>query len=342
MRGDHIVTRFHLARWASPEGKVAVLKRRSREVTLEDPAEFNRVDGFNSMQAPDGSEDRWLEQEFFGGLDNDVARYMGQLEHVQPPPSHLRRIRKEGWHPTHLLAPRHNVRLAMFVGAQMVRSPDWRDAISLDTAADMKRTVEAGVNRKLAGTIDPKEIERLNKLLGLRYLVTETPKNVVPHLSGHLAYRIGKVLYERYTWAVHCFDESILAIGNDPVVLVADSPRRYIGSFSQIARAKNALSIYAPLPEMVDSALDVVSSSGRIMMPLGPRHALVLTRVEQFWPPGRYDQPAKLAEIFNGLTAVSSIQWIGWLPGSEPRIATKVPAGRVKPVSASQGQSPRS
>jgi hypothetical protein len=138
-----------------------------------------------------------------------------------------------------------------------------------------------------------------------------------------------KVLYERYSWAVHRFTEPILALGNDPVVLVKDQEKR-VGSFSQIALGENALSIYRSLPEMVAEAVEVVASSNRIMVPIGPTHALVLTHLEQLWPPGRYDQPVKLAENFNLLTMVSSREWIAWNPEAEARIATKnIPTARL-------------
>lgn len=87
------------------------MERPGPEVKLVNPEEFNRITDFNTMTTPGGSKDRWLEQEFLAALDGDVARYLRQLEQVQPPRSHVRRVRKEDWHIGHLLAPRHSVRL---------------------------------------------------------------------------------------------------------------------------------------------------------------------------------------------------------------------------------------
>lgn len=324
MRGDHLIPRFRLARWASEDGKIAVMERPGPEVKLVDPEEFNRIIDFNTMKTPAGSKDRWLEQEFLAALDSDVARYLRQLEQVQPPRSHVRRVWKEDWHMGHLLAPRHSVRLAMYLGAEMTRHPGWRQAVKLDTAADMKRTVEERVRKDLAKATDPEEIERLEKLLGLRYFVAETPTNLLPHLSGHLAYHIGQALYERYSWAVYRFSEPVLVLGNDPIILINDKNRQ-VGSFSRMAQRENALSIYRAIPELVKKAVAVVQASNRIIMPIGPQHALVLTQIEYLCPPGRYDQPVALGQAFNRLTLASSRKWIAWHPGSELRVASEYP-----------------
>jgi len=299
---------------------IEVFDRRGRKLTRENPATFGRVEDFNVIPSPDGPDDLWLERELFAGLEDGVARYLTQLENVQPPRSHVRRLANEGWHLLHLLAPRHNVRLAMFVGAQMVRSPAWRDSIHRSTAVDMEQKMKEGVKEDLARATDPQEIARLEELLGIRFLTTEVPKKMLVELSGHFAYRIGKILYERFLWSVHWFPERALVIGDEPVVLSSPADSPDIGSLSQIALHKGALSVNVPLEEMVDKALEIVASSARIAMPFGPRHALVLDRLEHLRPPGRYDHPAEFAEVFNSMIALSSTQWAAWQPGMNPQV----------------------
>ena len=302
------------------DGTIEVFDRRSRELSTEDPAEFDRVEDFNAIPAQDGSNDLWLERELFAGLEDAVARYLIQLENVQPPKSHVGRLAKEDWHLLHLLAPKHNVRLAMFLGAQMVRSPAWRNALQRGTAVDMEQKMKEGVRQDLADATDPTEIAKLEELLGVRYLTTQAPKKLMVELSGHLAYRVGKMLYERFLWSVHRFSEPVLVIGNEPVVLSNRTSSPGIGSLSQIAMAQGALSVYVPLEELVEKVVGIVASSERIVMPFGPSHGLMLNRLEHLRPPGRYDHPAEFAEVFNSMIALSSTRWAAWQPGMEPQI----------------------
>ena len=330
----HTVPRFLLARWASREGKVERFDRRTGAVTLENPVDIGRIEGFNTMVAPDGTDDPWLESLFLGGLDTNAARYLRQLEQVQPSRSHLRRLRKEGWHLNHLLAPRHNVALAMFVAAQAVRTEAWRDAVKLSTAADIKETVETKVRRELASATDEAEIERLRSMLGLRFLVADTPTNLVPHLSGHFAYRLGQLLYERYTWSVHRFEQPLLVIGDEPVVLVSGKDSASTGSFAQVAVRARALSIYARLEEMVERAVEVVAGADRIFMPIDPWRALVLTSHEHLSLAGRYDPPATFGALLNALVARASTRWLVASPGTGGLIlrATRIAAADASPA----------
>ena len=278
------------------------------------------MENFNSIPRENDEDDLWLEQEFLAGLDGDVARYLTQLEHIQAPKSHVRRLQKEGWHLLHLLAPKHSVRLAMFIGAQMVRSPVWRDALHRCTALDMERTVKDRVKGDLAQATDPKERARLEELLGIRFVTTEAPKRMLVEMSGHLAYKLGQVLYERYLWSVHRFQEPALVIGNEPVVLMRSSKARQVGSFSDIALQEGVLSIYGPLEKMVEKAIEIVASCERVVLPFGPRHALVLNRLGHLVLPGRYDQDLEFAKLLNSMIAVSSTKWAAWTPGMNPQI----------------------
>lgn len=218
---DHIVPRFLLARWGDSEtGKIEVADLAARELRHEDPKDFYKLPDFNTSVGADGEPLHWLEQQFLAGLDSDTARYLTRLENLQPPRRHLRAAKKNRWHLNHLTSPRASVRLAMFAAAQAVRSPVWREAVNANTAEAMKRHVEERVQRDLSGTNDPEVRARLEQLLGLRYYADVGGAISLPHLSGHLAYQIGEVLYGEYMWAVHRFPEPWLLLGDDPLLIM--------------------------------------------------------------------------------------------------------------------------
>lgn len=316
MAVHHIIPRFFLKRWTNARGRLEVANRLDLKVGEEDPARFYALNDFNRMENSDGQDDPWLEHEFLGTLDSDVARFMGELENVPRPPSLIKLKKHRDWHPIHLMSPRKSVRMAMYVGAQAVRSPVWREAVSADTAVDIKRTLEEKVQRDLALASDPAEIERLEKMLGLRYLV-RMEGNTVPHLSGHLSFRLGQVLYERCAWTIWHFSEPTLALGADPVLLLGDGPQS-TGSFSQVAtRSGHKLSLWRDLGQAADDAVEILAQAKFVILPIDPTRALVLAQFRGQLPPlpGRYDQPRKMAALLNGLMSLASPDWLIMPPG---------------------------
>jgi hypothetical protein len=137
-------------------------------------------------------EDRpsWLESELFAGLENRAAGSLNQLEQVQPTMKHIKRLARGGLEAFHLLPRRRTMGLAMFIGAQMVRSPRWRGSIERATCLDMEADMKAGVREELDDATDPTEIARLEELLGVRYVAVTTDKATQIQLSGHLAYKM--------------------------------------------------------------------------------------------------------------------------------------------------------
>jgi hypothetical protein len=205
----------------------------------------------------------------------------------------------------------------MYVGAQAVRSPAWRDALKADTAVDMKRTLEDKVRADLAAATDAAEIARLEGLLGLRYMVADISGNLIPHLSGHLAYRLGEVLYERLSWTIWRFPKPVLLLGNDPVLLVNRDPAR-CGSFSQVARAAgNKLSVWREIKDAAEDAVDVLRGADFVMLPLDPTRLLVVCGLGQGLPalPGTYEMPLASAKPINLLASVASPHWLALPPG---------------------------
>jgi hypothetical protein len=205
----------------------------------------------------------------------------------------------------------------MYVAAQMVRSPAWRDAIKAHTASAIKHAVQSKVTREVDSTTEPAEIARLGELLGLRYCVAEITGNLVPHLSGHLAYRLGEILYYEYTWAVHRLDEPMLLLSDDPVLIVNFKHPESSGSYSQVATARGeALSVYQDIGKLADDAVEVLRGNDLVMLPLGPQHMLVLARIEHLQFPARYDRPVGAATGFNLLMRKASRRWVLLPPGN--------------------------
>jgi hypothetical protein len=316
MAQHHTIPKFHLKRWANAAGRIEVVDFETLTVSEEDPKKFFALPDFNRIEAADGSADPWLEYEFLGRLDSDAANLMRQLENIPRPRSHLRQAKNRGWHPTHLLGPKASVRLAMYVGAQAVRSPAWRDAVKQHTAVDMRRFVEEKVEQELATTTDPARIEELKKMQGLRYLVSEISGNQVPHLSGHLAYRLGEVLYQEYVWSVTTIPEAALMLGDDPVLILNRSDPKLCGSYSQVAGAKGfALSLYKDQREMADAAVDVMRNNDLVLLPLDPTRMLVMSSINALILPGRHDAGPASAAGFNLLTRAASRRWVCLPPG---------------------------
>jgi hypothetical protein len=303
-------------RWTNERGLLEVVDRHAMTVTEEDPKRFYALSDFNRMEDSDGNFDPWLEHEFLGSLDNDVANLMPQLENL-PNPRSLRKLkRRRDWHPTHILSRSSTVRLAMYVAAQAVRSPTWREAVYSSTAAEIKRYVEEKAQAGLATATDPAEIERLNKLLGLRYLVNISG-NMMPHLSGHLAYRIGEVLYQRYSWTIWHFPAPVLLLGNDPVLLINRNPAKN-GSFSQVATAdSDKLSVWRDIGPAAEHAVAAVQDADFVVLPLDPTRALVLCGFGAGLPqlPGRHEVPLDVAKELNRLMSIASADWLGMPPG---------------------------
>jgi Protein of unknown function (DUF4238) len=321
MPRDHIVPRFLLARWADPTtGKIVVWDRRSgRESTEIDPVNHATVEDFNVDQRPDGHVDAWLESEFFAGLEDKSAGALNQLEQVQPPGGHIRRLAGQGMKPFHLLPGRRTAALAMFIGAQMVRSPLWRGAIDGATLANFEASTKSRIEAEIEAAGDPDEIARLKELLGVR-CVGVLDKATQIQLSGHLAYRIGEVLYCRFLWSVHRFPSPVLVLGDEPVILSLPSGPSPFGSLANLALKREVLSIHRGLRTLVEDVLEIVASARWIVMPFGPRHALVLNAIDSLCLPGRYDRPAEDAKIHNTLVGLASRSWAVWQPGMNPEV----------------------
>jgi hypothetical protein len=325
MPRDHIVPRFLLARWADPAtGKIVVWDRRSgREPTEIDPVDHATVEDFNINHRPDGRVDSWLENEFFAGLEDKSAGALNQLEQVQPPQGHIRRLAGQGLKPFHLLPGRRTAALAMFIGAQMVRSPLWRGAIDGATLTDLEVRTKSRIEAEIETARDPDEIARLKELLGVRYVAGAVDKAAQIQLSGHLAYRIGEVLYCRFFWSVHRFSAPVLVLGDEPVILSLPSGPNRVGSLANLALERELLSIYRGLETLVQDVLEIVASARRIVMPFGPRHALVLNAIDSLCLPGRYDRPADDAKFHNTLVGLVSRSWAVWQPGMDPEALSR-------------------
>lgn len=325
MPSDHIVPRFLLARWADPStGRIVVWDRPSgREPTEIDPVDHATVEDFNVNHLPDGRVDAWLESEFFAGLEDKSAGALNQLEQVQPPQGHIRRLAGQGLKPFHLLPGRRTAALAMFIGAQMVRSPLWRGAIDGASLTDFEVRTKNRIEAEIETAGDPDEIARLKELLGVRYVTAAVDKATQIQLSGHLAYRIGEVLYGRFFWSVHRFPAPVLVLGDEPVILSLPSGPHRFGSLASLALERKILSISRGLKTLVQDVLEIVASARWIVMPFGPSHALVLNAIDSLCLPGRYDRPAEDAKFHNTIIGLASRSWAVWQPGMNPEVFSR-------------------
>lgn len=207
-------------------------------------------------------------------------------------------------------------RLAMYLGAQAVRHPAWREAVQQQTAETMRDYVEERVARELANATDPTEIERLKAMQGLRYVVTEISGNRIPHLSAHLSWRLGQVLYEEYSWALVELPKPAFVLADDPLLLINWRKERLIGSYRQVARARGrALSIYKADQAISDDAVAAMRGNDLILFPLDPRRVLMLASLELIAVPGRHDRPLSFATFVNSVSRLACRRWMTVPPG---------------------------
>lgn len=317
MAAHHTVPRFHLSRWTNPDGLLEVLDLRDMAVRDEEPKRFSTIQDFNRIEGPNGEADPWLEHDFLGSLDSDIANLMPQIEGVPSPKSLRRNARQRDWHETHILSPKDSARLAMYLGAQAVRIPAWREALKQHTADEMRRTVDDRVRRELASATDPRRISELNRLVGFRLMVAEISGNQVPHLSGHLAYRLGEVFYREFAWATVSFPHNVVMLGDDPVGLLSIRNPSMNGSYSQVAGAcDEALSIYRAPEVTANRAVEVLRDIDLVTLPLDPRRVLLLSRATHLLRPGRYDADVGMAIALNRAMRHACSRWICLPPGS--------------------------
>jgi hypothetical protein len=320
----HIVPRFHLARWAAkPHEPIEVFDRRELEVRYERPKDFYKFPAFNCMTSESGSV---VEREFMI-LESDVARYMDELQTIKAPQVHLKRCKNNNWHPGHLLNRNKTAQFARYIAAQAVRSPVWRDAVKAHTAADIKLQLETRVSERLRSATDPDEIARLTSRLQLKYKVTEIGGAFqLPHISLHLAGRLGGILYADYLWSIISFPAPCICLGDDPVLFFNISAPHRCGSYSQVATAAGAtFSVYrADVEQLSDAAAEVMAYNDLIVLPIDPRTVLLLTKLEHLRIPGRYEGTEREARFYNSLLCTASQRWLVIPPGGMCRMRQRI------------------
>jgi hypothetical protein len=188
----------------------------------------------------------------------------------------------------------------------------------------MKHHVEAKVKRQLEEASDAAERDRLNGMLGLRFQA-QINGNTVPHLSGHLGYRLGEILYGEYFWAVFHFSRPALVLGDDPVLILNRGDARRTGSFSQVASAAgDVLSVYQDLRKFADDAIDAMRGNDMVVLPLDPTRALVLSKPEHLVLPGGYRRDLGLSAVFNLVMQKASQRWLVLPPGHAAHVREQI------------------
>jgi hypothetical protein len=312
--GHHIVPRFVIERWRRADGRVTLADLERLVVRDAAPQELDARPDFNRLE--DAADPDVLEGKFFSGLESNAARAFDELVASRTPIEHAEWARNNGIKPGHLLKGKRAARLAQFLGAQAVRSPDWRSETNVQTAAAITEEVETKVRVDLERATDPAEIERVQGMLGLRYTAI-VEGDTLPQLAAQLATHIGQVLYCEYIPTVMRAPAPMLCLGNDPVVFVDEDRAVGVGSYSQIAarRGTAPFSVRRDIESFVAAAVEVACGHKMIVMPIDPQHAIVLHPFKTLALPGRYDVDAPTAQWLNGLAAIASRRWLVVPPG---------------------------
>jgi hypothetical protein len=277
------------------------------------------VPDFNTVLDRDGNPDEWIESELFANLDDMVARALRQVVALPPPAGVAKQAAAKGWHASQFMSRRFSMGMAMWVGAQAVRSPAFRQAVTRSTTAEMQSYLRERVQEKLEKADSPEERDRLNELAGVRFLTSEFDQNALPNLSAELAFKLGEVLYREYTWAIQRFAKPVLVMSDDPVVLMNVGDSSQTGSYSAVAtRGRRVLSLWMKPRETIERAAEVMKDNHLVLMPLTPKHLLTLSPTT-LMKPGRYDAPDGLAKSYNAILLASSSRWTVYLPQDADR-----------------------
>ncbi len=309
MPGHHIVPRFVIARWADDTGRVTLADLERLKVREERPTDLDALPDFNRLEFHDDHEA--LENQFFGALESNAARAFDELIAARTPLDHLRYASQNGLRAGQLLKTKRGVRFAQFLAAQAVRSPDWRQESNRQTAAAIAEEVETKVRAQLRAASDPKEIARLEAMLGLRYHA-QAQGDMLPQLSAALTTAVGQVLCCEYTQTVIRVPEPILVLGNDPVIFMDSDAQNGIGSYSQIAssREMRPFSVRQDVDGFIAAAVDVARGHKLIAMPLDAQHAVVLHPLASLTLPGLYEVSRELAQLLNSAAINASRRWV--------------------------------
>lgn len=306
----HIVPRFHQAHWAGADGLIETFDVTTDTISLQDPAEFDRIRDFNTVFDADGAEDTWIEHELLAGLDNEAARAMGSLVHTDPVKSHLRKIKGNGWHPVHLMSPRRSAGFAMFLAAQAVRSPSFREAATNATGRVIGRKVREHCAAEAALAASEDEHAHFEYMATLRLAVAGFDQNTLPHLAATLVSHLGEVLYSKYMWSVHRFTQPVLMLGDDPIIIVNENAPTRSGSFGQVATAgDDPFSLWDAPHAGIARAVAKIEGNDGVLFALDPRHLLLLARPARLVLPGRYAAKDEFALLYNLLLARASRRW---------------------------------
>jgi hypothetical protein len=309
MPGHHVVPRFLIARWQAQDGLVALADFEQFVVRHERPDDLDARPDFNRLQFHDDPDA--LEHKFFGALESNAARAIDELVASRPPVERVQYARANGLRPRQMLKGKRAVRFAQFLGAQAVRSPDWRKEANAHTAAAVAAEIETKVRADLAEATDPEEIGRLNGMLGLRYQAI-VEGDTLPQLAAALTTRIGEVLYCEYVPTVVRVPAPLLCLGNDPLVFMDEDPAVGVGSYSQIAARRGHLpfSVRRDAESFIIAAVNVVRGHKMIAMPIDPQHAVVLYPVKLLSLPGLYPVGAQTGQLLNNAATVASRRWL--------------------------------
>jgi hypothetical protein len=314
----HIVPRFYLARWADERGLIEIIDLEKRQASLEQPATFYRLRDFNTVLDADGNPDDWIEHALLGRLDGHAADAMNSLVHTDRVGSHIRKIRGNDWRHNHLMSRKRSVRFSMFIAAQAVRSPAFRQAVTNSTGRVMQRSVRDHYAAQIPTAATDEEREHFEYMSKLRLVVAEFDQNTLPRLSAELVYRLSEVLYYEYLWALRRFERPLVMLGDDPLVIhnLADPLRG--GSFGQVATAGDEpFSLWDKPEAVIERGIEAISGHDALMLPIDPWHLLTLTKVDHLLLPGRYDDNDSLAVAYNLLLMRASRRWLCRLPGHD-------------------------
>jgi hypothetical protein len=209
-----------------------------------------------------------------------------------------------------------------------VRSEVFRQSVTATTRDAIAAHLRERVESELESTDDAAELERLRHLASVRIAGIQFHRNLLPSLAARLTYELGEIFFTSFLWSVERFSEPVLLLGNDPLLFVStDGPARS-GSFSDLLlRSDPPASLWQPEASFVARARNLVEETDRLVLPIDPTHALILTRFEHLQLPGRYDMPVSLALGYNLLQLLSSREWLCQQPGMDSIRACGQPGG---------------
>jgi len=219
-RRHHYIPQFYLRRFADQQGHVRMIRRSTGKSVKSSVTNAAVTTGFYDVEAETG-----LPRDSFEAALGDVEGEAAQA---------LKRVDERTWPPSDY----DRATVAMFMGLQMVRTPEHRFMFEEMADVQLKSNLTVITRDEVADILvkageDPSEENIDEHLAAIRqtdeYTLTMGQGFMWGVLLGDVAPRLAMVLSEGYDWHLMESDRRVLATSDHPVLPWKSQPERFLG-----------------------------------------------------------------------------------------------------------------